>query len=282
MTVLAQVFTLSGMADPKLVAYLRKTVPQYGAEPVKEKLIEEGVSEAEFDEALAVAIKPAKRKAPLLIYGGFGLFAIGAVLTLLSFEKPKTAEKADGPMTVPAPTDPDAPAAPTTAADPQPAASANPKGPFIGHYGYMVQAPPGYATQNQFKDMGNRTEVVYLYPEKTDPTNFMNEGLYGQLGILRLEVSPLRIAQGTIGLESLRGGITKTLNSRGDTYELNETKVGNLPGFIVKITAPFPLVQAFVVGTKVLYVFTGGVDDPTFRNTLLSLTEVSPHDKPVE
>lgn len=273
------------MADPKLVAYLRKTVPQYGADPVKEKLIEEGVSEAEIDEALAVAIKPAQRKTPLLIYGGFALFAVGAALMLFSMDKGKPADKKE-PLAVMPPSDPAAPgdpaappAADPTAPAPQPEAQ---KGPFMGHYGYLLQAPPGYATMRQFKELGNRTEVVFLFPEKTDPTNFVNEGLYGQLGILRLEVSPLKILQGTIGLDSLKGGITKTLNARGDTYTLSETKVGNLNGFVVNISAPFPLVQAFVVGTKVLYVFTGGVDDPVFRNTLLSLTEVSPHDKPVE
>lgn len=275
------------MADPKLVAYLRKTVPQYGADPVREKLIEEGVSEAEIDEALAVAIKPpAKRKTPLLIYGGFTLFAVGAAVMLFSMDKGKPAEKKPAMAAMPS-LDPDAPTD-TAAPQPQPEAATQPpqtealKGPFIGHYGYMLQAPPGYATMRQFKELGNRTEVVFLFPEKTDPTNFVNEGLYGPLGILRMEVSPLKIPQGTIGLDSLKGGITKTLNARGDTYTVSETKVGNLSGFIVNISAPFPLAQAFVVGTKVLYVLTGGVDDPVFRNTLLSLTEVSPHDKPVE
>ncbi|MBI5200706.1 MAG: hypothetical protein HY925_03885 [Elusimicrobia bacterium] len=262
------------MPDPQLVAYLRKTVPQYGAEAVREKLVEEGVDEHEIDEALAVAIKPkADKKKPLLIALGAGIFSLGAVLFFFSGEAPKP--QTNAPMTVGG--EPEAAALSATTASLPPGA---PKGPFMGHYGWMLQLPPGYATQSGFKDLGNRTEVVFLFPEKTDPTNLGNEGLYGQLGILRMEVSPLRIAQGTIGIDSLRAGITQTLNNRGDTYELADTTVGGLPGFVVKITSPFPLVQAFVVGQKVMYVMTAGVDDPVFRNALQSLTEVSPHDTP--
>lgn len=256
------------MADPKLVAYLRKTVPHYGAQQVREKLIEEGVVEAEIDEALAIAIKPARRGQSLLILIGFAACAVTASVLFVSMDKPKN----------PAPTDPGGAADPTQA----PATPSAPKGPFMGHYGYMLQLPAGYATQTSYKDLGNRTEVVYLFPEKTDPTNFVNEGLYGQLGIIRLEVSPLRISQGTIDISSLRLGITQTLNARGDTYEIKDTTVAGLPGFVVTITSPFPLIQAFVVGTKVLYVLTAGVDDDAFRNLLQSLTEVSPHDKPAQ
>lgn len=267
------------MADPKLVAYLRKTVPQYGAEAVREKLIEEGVAEPEIDEALAVAIKPKAKRRPLLIALGTGVFTLGAILFFFSQEKPP-AQSGTAPGARPLVGDETATETGTGSSASGDAQPAMPKGPFMGHYGYMLQLPPGYATQTGFKDLGNRTEVVFLFPEKTDPTNFVNEGLYGQLGILRLEASPLRIAQGTIGIESLRAGITQTLNARGDTYEIKDTKVGDLPGFVVTITSPFPLVQAFVVGTKVMYVVTAGVDDPVFRNTLQSLTEVSPHDTP--
>lgn len=266
------------VADPKLVAYLRKTVPQFGAEAVREKLIDEGVAEPEIDEALAIAIKPKPKRRPLLIALGAGIFLLGAILFFFSQEKPPAqggGTSAGARPAVGAET-----ATGTGSSAPVESAPAMPKGPFMGHYGYMLQLPPGYASQMAFKDLGNRTEVVYLFPEKTDPTNLVNEGLYGQLGILRLEVSPLRIAQGTIGIESLRAGITQTLNARGDTYEIKDTKVGDLPGFVVTISSPFPLVQAFVVGTKVMYVVTAGVDDPVFRNTLQSLTEVSPHDTP--
>lgn len=263
------------MSDPKLVAYLRKTVPEFGAQSVKEKLVEEGVPEAEIDEALAIAIKPARKRPPLFLALGFMIFVLGAVLVFLSFEKPKPPSAANGSG------DPTVGGG-ATPPNPDPAATAPlaPKGPFMGYYGYMLQVPPGYATQTAFKDMGNRTEVVFLFPEKTDPTNFVNEGLYGQLGIMRLEVSPLRIAHGTIGIDSLRAGITQTLNARGDTYELKDTTVGGLSGFIVKISSPFPLVQAFIVGSKVMYVLTAGVDDQTVGNLLQSLTEVSPHDTP--
>lgn len=260
------------MADPKLVAYLRQNVPKYGEQPIKDKLIEEGLTETEVDEALAVAIKPERKKKPTLVIAlGFSIFVIGAVLVFFSLEKPVPAT---GGVERPAVGG----AEPGTA--PPPSAPVVPKGPLLGHYGWMLQVPPGYATQTAFKDLGNRTEVVYFFPEGTDPTNFVNEGLYGQLGIMRLEVSPLRIAQGTIDIDSLRGGITQTLNKRGDTYELKDTSAGGLRGFVVRISSPFPLTQAFVVGSKVMYVLTSGVDEPKFQNLLQGLTEVSPHDRP--
>ena len=245
------------MPDPKLVAYLRKHVPRFG---------EEGVSESEVDEALAAAIKPPK-KMPLGVYAVCGAVMLGAIAAYLSLDKAQTTPEAGSSAAAPKEAVP---------AQPDPA-----KGPFMGYYGYLLQVPPGYSTQTGFKDLGNRTEVVFLFPEKTDPTNFGNEGLYGQLGIMRLEVSPLRIAQGTIGLDSLKAGISQTLNNRGDTYEMKDTTAGGgLPGFVVKITSPFPLVQAFIVGTKVMYVLTAGQDNDIFRNTVQSINELSPHDNP--
>ena len=254
------------MADPKLVAYLRKQVPQFGAEAVRENLLEEGLGEDEIDEALAAAAKPPRKK-PAALYAIFGAVMFGAVAAYMALDKP------------PAPGDKTGAAA-SEASPPSPAPAAGAKGPFMGHYGYLFQVPAGYATQTSFKDLGNRTEVVYLFPEKTDPTNFGNEGLYGQLGIMRLEVSPLRIATGMITFDTLKAGVTQTLNSRGDTYEMKEMTAGGLPGFVVNISQPFPLAQAFIVGTKVMYVLTAGQDSDTFRNTLQSLTEVGPHDNP--
>src|SRR5258708_16557321 len=69
----------------------------------------------------------------------------------------------------------------------------------------MIRRPPRstlfpYTTLFRSRKM----EVVYIFPKGTDPTNFGDEGLYAQLGILRLEVSSRRIPEGLIDRKSTR------------------------------------------------------------------------------
>lgn len=251
------------MADPELVEYLRKNLKQFGGKALREKLVSEGVAEADIDAAMAVAIRPPQKGPRLGMYVVFAAVAVTAVSLYMAIDKPTK----NPPLSA-------TPAAELTGAD-KPNKSA-----FMGHYGYMLKVPDGYISQSSFKDMNNTTELVYLYPEKTDPTNLANEGLYGQLGILRLEVSPRRIPQGTVGLDALRAAITGNLSQRGVTFTPKDFVVGGLHAFQVNVTQPFPLVQAFIIGTKVMYVLTGGVENQTFNDTLQSLTEVSPHDRP--
>lgn len=161
-------------------------------------------------------------------------------------------------------------------ARPAPGSGSRPSGKtFLGRYGYMLHLPEGYAASSEFKDIRKATEVVHIFPEKTDASHFMNEGLYEHLGLLRLEVSPVRLPAGRSGLRDIQEGVLAAWAGHKVKYTLRETQVSGMPGFVVNITSPFPAVRAYILGNRLLYVLTGGAENAVFTGTLLSLHEVS-------
>lgn len=252
--------------DPDLVEYLRTHLKRYGAETLRRRLAEEGVEEEEIEAALAETIRrpgAGRLLKPILVLGGSAA-AILAITVLYS------SQNAPVPATAPA----RAPAGPSVDASTATAA-AEARRPFIGHSGYVLELPPRYAAIADFKDPEKTLEVVYIFPKGTDPANFVNEGIYSQLGILRLEVSPRRIPEGRIGMEAIRDGVVRTLKKGKAPYTTRETRVGGLSALIVTIGGAFPLAQAWVLGAKEMYLLTGGAEDALFTNVLESLREVS-------
>lgn len=245
------------MPDRALVAYLRKNLPRFGAPALKAKLLEEGVSEEDFESGLAAARK-ARSNPGLLPFLALAAAAVSALLIYLA------ASRSSSPR------------------DEKPRAAAPPSGRengpgenFLGHYGYMLRLPPGYVARSEFKDPQRTQELVYLFPENTDPSNLANEGLYSQLGILRLEVSPKRLPQGPAGLEALRAWVQASMRQRKAIYALKDASVGGMQGLLLNVNAPAPLTQAFAIGNNALYVLTGGAADPLFNEVLASLHESS-------
>ena len=241
--------------DPSLVKYLRQHMKKFGSDALRENLIAEGVPEEDITAALTeTTLRPAaaRRMMPVLVIAGVG------IATLVLF-----AVLSSNPSRTPAP-----------ATNP-PDAAADPTHPFLGHSGYVLQLPQGYAALTDFKNDQKTLETVYLFPKGTDPTNFGNEGIYAQLGILRLEASPRRIPEGRIGMEAIRSGVTRTLQARKATFTSREVQAGGMPALVVSITEPFQLTQSFVLGTKTMYVLTGGAEEGTFSSVLESLREVS-------
>lgn len=242
------------MPNLKLVEYIRKHLKQFGADALCQKLREEDVPEAEIQEALKAALKSPQQK-PNLIRIVLLLVVIGAIAWVyLSPDHPSLSSFRNG--------------------GPKPGSEKT----FMGHYGYILQVPEGYNTLSDFLDSEKTREVVYLFPKGLDPSHLTNEGLYGQLGILRLEASPLRSPERRIGTDTVRTGVVGILQNRKAVYTMRDVQVGGLPGFLVNISQPVPLMQAYVVGAKVLYVLTAGAEDPAFNNTLASLHEASTRD----
>lgn len=246
------------MARQDVVAYLKLNLDKFPVEDLRQQLAEEGVSPDEFDEALRVArlvtlmpVAPPPRKAPAgLIFLGLGAVVIGGAALLLL--KPE------------APPEP----APGQAARAEAGESA-----FVGHYGYVVRLPRDYSAVPGFKDGKKTVEVVHFCKGGTDPTHFLDEGLYGQLGIVRLEAQPSELAGNLNGLEALSRAISARSQARGEKFTLKNLQISSLRGIQINYDVPFPRVEAYILGEKVLYTFLAGQDDEIYRDILMSLRD---------
>ena len=144
---------------------------------------------------------------------------------------------------------------------------------FVGKYGYVVRLPEGYSAVQSFKDNTKTIEVVHFCRLGTDPTNFLNEGLFGQLGIVRLTVQPSPVSNDLHGLENLSSIIMSRAQARGEKFTVKNLQVSSLRGLQLIFDVPFPRVEAYILGHDVLYSFTAGQDDEYFRLLLQSLRD---------
>lgn len=245
------------MVEPDVVAYLQANLKNYPIEQLRSQLASEGVSEVDFDEALKAALrgpapgaaaaraKPKGKAAALFLVVGIAAIAGLAAFVALT-EKPE------------------APSAPV---------SSGGDSAFVGATGYVVHLPKDYSAVARFKDRSKTTEVVHFCKTGTDPTNFLNEGLFGQLGIVRLEVEPSALAGNLNGAEMLGRIVTSRLTQRGDKFLLKNLQVSSLRGIQVIVELPDPGVYAYLLGETHLYHFTAGQDDEIYRDILTSLRE---------
>lgn len=236
--------------DRDLVAYFRRHLKKFGEDALTARLIEEGVDANQITVALTAAKQPPqtmKKALPLVISGLAILFAC-----LYLAQDQKAPEKRTSPA--------------TPSSDPRP---------FLGSYGYVIQPPPGYESFSEFKDASRTREIVYFFPTGTDQGQFGHEGLYGQLGIIRLEVSPRKIPDGRLGLEHVKASVANNLAARKLTATNRELLISQFPAVLFNIAEPVSLVQTFIIGRRVLYVLTGGKEDQPYLEMLSSLQEVS-------
>jgi hypothetical protein len=241
------------MARPDVITYLHENLNKFPVEELRKQLLAEGVSDAEFKAALT-ATQTRRRKAGIRVLLGRLLLAGGlcavAVAALVSF-----GGKSD-----------------TGEPPPMPQASSG-ESAFLGHSGYVLKLPADYVAVQRFKDGAKKIEVVHFCKAGTDPTNFLNEGLYGQLGIVRLEASPSPYAGQINGLESLASLVGRRSQSRGEKYALKNVTIGSLRGIQITYEAPDARVETYVLGQDSMYFFMAGQDDEVYRAVLQSLRE---------
>jgi hypothetical protein len=254
------------MARPEVVKYLRDNLLKHPVEALQRQLKEEGVSDIDFEHSLADALlgpkalppPPAKKKAPqnaVLRLALVGLLLIiGAAMFVLS-------KKSASPGPPPAP----APKPPETAGSGESG--------FVGAHGWVVRLPKNYVGLSEFKDSSKTDEIVHFSKSGTDPTNFLDDGLYGEMGIVRLEVSPRPFPANMTGAASLAAAVRNKTASRGETYVMKTIQIGTLPGVQVNIQTPFPRVEAYILGQNDLYFFYGGQEDDIWRDIVLSLRD---------
>jgi hypothetical protein len=247
------------MLRPEVVQYLRDNLPKHSVDALRRQLNEEGVSDIDFEHCLADALRgpksvpTSKKKTPskaarfalmggLVLIVGVGLFALS--------------QKSSTPL---------APVAP-------PASGSGESG-FVGSDGWVVRLPKDYAGFSQFKDSSKTDEIVHFAKRGTDPTNFLDEGLYGQMGIVRLEVAPSQFPANMTGAANLANAVRNRTASHGEKYLMKTIQVGTLPGVQVNVQAPFPRVEAYILGRNDLYFFYGGQEDDVWRDIVLSLRD---------
>lgn len=162
---------------------------------------------------------------------------------------------------------------PASQGPPAPRSAETEESAFVGHFGYVVRLPKGYAAARGFKDRRKTTEVVHFYKAGTDPTSLLDEGLYGQLGIVRLRAQPSPFAAGPDGLEALTRLVTDRARQRGEKFSVKPLQVSSLRGVQLAYEPPFARVEAFIVGQQILYSFLAGQDDDVYREILTSLRD---------
>ena len=144
---------------------------------------------------------------------------------------------------------------------------------FVGHRGWVVRLPKDYVGMSEFKDKGKSHLIVHFCKRGTDPTNFLNENLFGQMEIVRLEVTPSPFPPNPTGVANLTSAANRKISSRGEKFVLRDFSVGTLPGVLVNIQSPYPRVEAYLLGKNELYFFYGGQEDDIWRDIVLSLRD---------
>lgn len=250
----------------EVVEYLKGNLKKFPVDALRAQLAQEGVTDAEFDAALREAMKPPPADptkvrarasgilARVLMFAGLG--AIVAAAALAIFQKPAGA--------------PGDAAGSSSAAS---AAQASGESGFVGHSGYVIKLPPGYAAVQRFKDERKTIEVVHFCKADTDPTNFLDEGLFGQLGIVKLRVEPSPIPDDLHGLENLTNLVQQRAAAHGEKFALKNLQISTMRGVQLTYEAPFPRVESFLLGRNMLYSFTAGRDDDIYRSLLESLRD---------
>ena len=247
------------MIRPDVVEYLRENLSKHPVEALRRQLQEEGVSDVDFEECLGDALrghktlpstrknKPKSKIALFLLVGGVVLLLGVAFFALSRKNSPPPAAEAAAP-------------------------SAGESG-YVGAAGWVVRLPKDYVGLSEFKDSSKTDETVHFCKRGTDPTNFLDEGLYGQLGIVRLEVAPSEFPANMTGAASLSNAVTRKITAQGEKFVLKNIQIGTLPGVQVNVQSPFPRVEAYILGQSELYFFSGGQEDDVWRDIVLSLRD---------
>ncbi|MEK7390422.1 MAG: hypothetical protein AAB036_12090 [Elusimicrobiota bacterium] len=248
------------MIRPDVVHYLRSNLPLYPVEVLRGQLLEEGVPESDIMDSLAQALRMPKTGAPneelkskkmfsAALLGAASILMIGGALFFMARSPSRTDR------------------------DSTSGKSSELSG-FVGHAGWVARLPKDYIGVSSFKDLAKTHQIVYFCKKNTDPTNFLNEGLFGQLGIVKLEVMPTQFTNDPTGLANLSRVAAKKYETRGEKYSMKNIQVATLPGVQVTVLSPFPRVEAFVLGQTQIYFFLAGQEDDVWRDIVLSLRDV--------
>lgn len=245
------------MVKPEIVAYLQAHVKNHPIDALRQQLASEGVSAIDFEDSFKAAMRaavappspshPSHASLVLLILGAI---AAAAMLAALSLRRDASPPSSSGTVV-----------------------SATGAAAYVGKGGYVVGLPGGYEAVSSFEDAQKTKELVYFCKKGTDPTNFLHEGLFGQMGIVRLQTQPNPFSGSLTGLDQLVRSLNAQHAAAGEKFSLKNIQVSSLRGVQVTVELPIPSVEAYLLGEKVLYRFFAGQDDEIYRGILDSLRD---------
>ncbi|MFA6004482.1 MAG: hypothetical protein WC881_10485 [Elusimicrobiota bacterium] len=244
------------MIRPDVVAYLQANLKKFPLDDLRQQLTQEGIAPSDFEDSLKAALRAATRPARSLpsrvglLFLILGAAAIAVGLAAITLKK--------------------SPFPPPPASN---VVSAAGESAFVGHTGYVIRLPKGYTAVAAFKDQRQDIETVHFCRVGTDPTNFLHEGLFGPLGIVRLEVEPNPFAGSLTGQERLTRSLTARLQAAGNKFSITNIQLSSLRGIQVKVEMTQPFFETYILGDTVLYHFFSGQDDEVYRDIVNSLRD---------
>ncbi|HVA67307.1 MAG TPA: hypothetical protein VNK24_10350 [Elusimicrobiota bacterium] len=249
------------MVRPEIVDYLKENINLYPPMELRRRLADEGVSDVDFDDSLKAALAPPppkskkrlSRNRKLLFMASGALLCLGAGLMIF--------QQSSGPSSPPAATD-----EPATAIGRAQSA-------FLGHYGYVVSLPPGYGCASEFTDPRKTDERVYFAKTGTQRADFIDTGLYGQMGIVRLDAQPNPWAGELDGADELAAVVMARLKGQDNQFTVKNIQVGTLRGIQVDFQAPFSHVETYLLGDKTMFSLYAGKNDAVYQFILTSLRD---------
>jgi hypothetical protein len=230
------------MIQEEIIFYLKSHLGRFRIPELKAQLLSEGVSEEEFKEALKAAKRAKNRKLLgrfVMASGALALFA--ALLFFLS-------QKSDQ--------------------NPEPSPS---QAVFVSSLGYVVHIPEGYTAIKTASSKDR--ETVYFCKKGADPSTFLDEGLYGELGIVQLTVAPRPFPQGAGAFSKLERLVLSRAKTDRSPFHTANTQISEMNGLEVSFEAPTPRILSYVLGGRNLYIFLAGINDPIYPSILHSLRE---------
>lgn len=247
-------------AREDVVAYLQAHLKEFPLDELRRQLATEGVSDIEFDSALktaqAAAGKPAAKRPAARGFGrlvlGLGVIMI-VLAAVIAIKGSGELESATGPAT---------------------AASSQAASAYVGRSGWVVRLPAGYTSTVSSKST-ERLEALFFHRAGLDHANLLDEGLFGPLGIVRVDVQPNPFADVLSPVDTIASVTAAKARERGEKFSQRAIQVSSLKGVQFVYDAPHARVETYVVGQRSLYAFYAGQDDEVFREILMSLRDTA-------
>lgn len=148
-------------------------------------------------------------------------------------------------------------------------------GKYTGRYGFSFSIPANHAAFGlPFTKDDVQTELIYVFPEGTDPEKLEDEKLYGETGVIRFEAIPRIREERTITIAVMQKLFTDRAEGRGEKFTVTQPEL-SMPAFQITTTQPVSMEQVCIEGRQLLYVITAGSDSQLLLHVTQSLKEIA-------
>ncbi len=146
------------------------------------------------------------------------------------------------------------------------------EGPFVGRWGYVLYIPPGYSVEALY-DRAKDAQTAYFFKTGTeleDPSRWLR---YGRLGVIQMTARPSPFSGSAAGLSNLKDYVAATDVRNKEHPAVKELRLGQptLRGMEYDYAFPNARVAAYILGEKLLYVFSAGERTEAFDKIVGSL-----------